>query len=526
VILLDPLGWEAIVHRSVQACVRIYSISLLLCACSQLDPGDGGVIADAGIPDAGPLPACTRDTDCVLPGTCEGATRIGSDAMCVDGECRYEPNDVECPNGCEAGECVVVACVEGQPCDDGDACTTGDVCEGTCGGSPVVCGAPPPPECAGATLLTYEGPGVCARGSCGYDIVLTECAGGCEAGACVPPCEPITWSTVRIDSGGDWGGSTAITVDAAGVPHVAYHRAAYDRSYGGRELFYATPGPERWETSLIVTGNGNDLPNTTAIALDTAGAVHVVYPGLGDWSMHHATRAGGVWVSRSVGSGNSSAAMIAEGDVMHAVHTTTTSVDYAARSADGTWRNEHVGSGHCGSIAQSADGTLHVSYVAEIDRDHSALTYASRPRGGTWTSTVVDPLDYGIFGIGCDTDIDVDPGGGVHIVYIENRTTLYHAYLAPGGSWEIETVGSGGLTISMAIDARGGLHLSYGQPLHYVHRPPGGEWTMTQLDPVLPGADSSIAVDSTFGVHIAHYDSRRLPMFSAGIHYTHGRVCP
>ncbi len=102
-----------------------------------------------------PSPEC-RDANTLrtftAPGTCDGA------------QCRFEPTDVTCPNGCADG-----------------ACTGADLCAG------VTCTTPPAARCSGNVLTTYAATGTCqpGTGQCSYTSSSAVCSGQCVAGACV-----------------------------------------------------------------------------------------------------------------------------------------------------------------------------------------------------------------------------------------------------------------------------------------------------------------------------------------------------
>jgi len=103
---------------------------------------------------------------------------IGS---CIDNECDYPYTDVNCPYGCDAGECKnCVPDCEGKQCGE-------DGCGGNCG----YCNKPPASICTDeANLRKYDAEGVCKEGGCEYSFSPVACPYGCAEGAC-KQCEPV-----------------------------------------------------------------------------------------------------------------------------------------------------------------------------------------------------------------------------------------------------------------------------------------------------------------------------------------------
>lgn len=106
------------------------------------------------------------------PSCLSASTRRGYEpsGTCSGGACSYAPVDTPCPNGCKAGECL------------------GDPCAG------IACTLPPAAACLNTTTRrSYSPTGTCGGGACAYAPIDTNCAHGCEAGAClVDPCVGVT----------------------------------------------------------------------------------------------------------------------------------------------------------------------------------------------------------------------------------------------------------------------------------------------------------------------------------------------
>lgn len=343
-------------------------------------------------------------------------------------------------------------------------------------------------------------------------------------------CTPLAWRTQHVSSGGNWGGSTAIAVDSSGAPHIVLHRAVYG-SYGARELLYASLNASgMWDLEPIITGTGNDRDDTTDLVFDPSGTPHVVFPGLmasGPHPTFHATRTPTGWVTTPMRGGNTWASLAVDPRGVVHVASGQTEIHYASRASAGTWTHETERPSRCPSITVAADGTAYVVYATSpAGTAVSDLYLATRSPSGTWQHERVEGLAYHVDYV-CETNIAVSSTGALHLVYA-HAMGLRHATRPAGGTWAFQNLGPG-RSSSLAVDARGGAHVSFGAELTYAYLPPGGAWRTTVVDSRpggVPGADTSIAVDATGAVHIASYDESARTSPTYPIYYTTGRVCP
>lgn len=112
-------------------------------------------------------------------------------------ECVYTSNSVDCPNGCEAGECIIDPC-EGVVCETppDDTCVGGVLWEyeatGECDGlgdcvydhTEDPCTTPPADTCSGDYAWDYASTGTCVTDQCEYTYTSTYCPYGCVGDAC------------------------------------------------------------------------------------------------------------------------------------------------------------------------------------------------------------------------------------------------------------------------------------------------------------------------------------------------------
>ncbi|MBN2493725.1 MAG: hypothetical protein JXR96_03950 [Deltaproteobacteria bacterium] len=200
--------------------------------------------------------ACTFDTTC-QGGACLGQTvtcesppprtciddrtlrSYASAGTCVDGECRYEHQDHDCPDGCQDGACNNDPCV-GVSCDD-----------------------PPAAACESETGRRYwSAPGECVDGDCIYPDHFEDCSAGatnraCVGGACGcrdggdcadgeacgtnSRCELIVYRTLAVTLGGHGGGT--VDSDPAGMHCTGgYCEAVF--LHGSQLTLSATPNAD------------------------------------------------------------------------------------------------------------------------------------------------------------------------------------------------------------------------------------------------------------------------------------------
>ncbi len=222
----------------------------------------------------------------------------------------------------------------------------------------------------------------------------------------------LSWSTETVDPATklrDVAGVTSLDVGPADEIHLSY--------FDGEDLLYARPGEEGWTIEVVdALGSGY---GDHALAVDSAGTVHIVYYDAGDAVLRHAARDGDGWTVEVVDD---------DGDV-----------------------------GRHASLALDSDDQLHVAYR---DATGDAIRYAHGTTGD-WSTALVD--DDGRPGGWC-TGIDVGSDGAVHLsYYADDEGDLRHATNA-SGSWEvtpIDIAGDVGRYSSIAVDLHGEIHIAY-----------------------------------------------------------------
>ncbi len=357
-------------------------------------------------------------------------------------------------------------------------------------------------------------------------------------------CADEEWTTTIVDSAGLVGRSSSIAVDATGDVHVAYGALMPTAlRYAHRE--------ERgnWSTTSVAT----DQPVTsTSIALEPTGRVHLLWgaaPG-GVGELYEATHdLDDTWeswlVARQAAFGTIAfdpgriGSMQVREAIPHVAYIEVRSgVDFGLqymRLGIYGWENALLDATNPDidpRIAIDPYGRIHVAYTTrELPSGKAdALYHAMLAPGGTWVTTRIDTV----------TDphiaLAVDRASIVHVAY--RRSDLgggppagflrYARRNWSTGEWETELVddtsGVAGETPSIAVGADLQPHVVYidrcHRTLRYAQRDALGRWTLETIGPAQVEAEPAIALDARSGVHVSYYDA-----LQGDLVYAHARRC-
>ena len=299
----------------------------------------------------------------------------------------------------------------------------------------------------GATLNC----GSCPTGqTCGAGGVPNICA---STGASPTPgaCTPGQWTLSTVDSAGDVGRYSAIGVDGAGTVHIVY----YD--IPNHQLKHASRAPGgAWAFRVIDTAP-TDAFRQTDLTVDRSGGVHVTYQhDFGLMNRRDLKYAylppGGAWTAPRI-------------------------IDTGQRAGFGS------------SIHVDANGGVHVSTVRYRGGVDERARYLYRPPGGAWQPAE----DVGAAYAG-KTALWRESNGVIHVSYTSSRGLMHRRRLGTG-NWEAETVVVSNSTSQpsardLARDSRGRMHAihfgSTGRALYSIQRSPGtpptgGQWSNLEV---------------------------------------------
>lgn len=314
------------------------------------------------------------------------------------------------------------------------------------------------------------------------------------------------WVIEVVDTASFLVGDTALAVDAAGRPHVAYHCAAPS------VVRYARKDGAIWQIETVDGADSRDI----SLALGHDERPHIAYANDG---LRHAWRTGGDWQIETIDGapGTGRDASLAIDPTGHPAIAYTGPQDYPrliyAHIAAGGWQTETIDAagGAYPSLKFDAAGRPHVSYT------RNDLFYAVN-RGDGWevTAVTVCPIFDSV-----GSSLAFDSAGRPNISYsdiisgtIPGTVILRHAYLA-GTAWMTTTVDDNFAgNSSLAAGASERMMASY----HFGAIPEemglrlatrsGGTWSSEIVESAAGefslGLHSSLALDSNEAPYISY----------------------
>ncbi len=328
------------------------------------------------------------------------------------------------------------------------------------------------------------------------------------------------WETTTIDE--EFGGFTSIAVDSDGAAHISYAPEDDADDLGAVDVRYATDASGSWAIEVADPGGQADF--YTAMAIDPAGFVHVVYAD-DRGELRHLTREEGGWTrevlrTEDLGWGWPSL-RIEESGVLHVGYALGQappeggvfewSVLHLVNAGDG-WTTESLQPdddvGNAFGLALGADGRVDFLYSDWTHADNRYATNAS----GAWETTSIGE---GRLDLVCP---EIDASGTVHAAMLYDWVPSYATNA--GGTWTIEPIGERSYmpSLGLALDAAGAAHVCYQSgsdpgDLHYATNA-SAKWTdeIVELGDTATGRWCSIGVAADGVVHIAYDDSTHLSL--------------
>lgn len=312
------------------------------------------------------------------------------------------------------------------------------------------------------------------------------------------------WQTQIIDSTGDTGWYTAITVDSNNYPHISY------QDYTNRDLKYARWTGSAWNIETV--DSAGDVGSFTSIAVDSNNYPRISYYDETNKDLKYAKWTGSGWSIDTVDSigdvGWESSLTLDVNYYPHIAYYDYTNQNLKYTKWTGSaWSIETVDSsgdvGRHSFIVLDTNNYPHIIYQAYTNKD---LKYA-KWTGSDWS---IDTVDSTVF-VGEDALMRLDANNYPRIYYYNTTRTILKCKKWTGTAWSEETVEQAndtGLYSSIDLDTSQYLHVAYfnsNYNLKYA-RWTGLLWSIETLDLIDFGAYVSMELDPNNHPHIAYYD--------------------
>ena len=311
------------------------------------------------------------------------------------------------------------------------------------------------------------------------------------------------WSVEVVDDGHY---DVALALTAAGQPRIAYLGPSQD-------LRYAASGS--WTIENVETNVTTGGPFALGLQMDTNDNPHIVYgpEGMLTYTTRDGTWSNEVFVNQD-GWGYQADFALDDAGTPHVVHMDSWSwppIIYYETKDSGVWTNDEVGqieNGAYPSVAVSANG--HPRLTVTFDEGMGGGVDYILWGNGFWPRTPVDTNVYG------ETSLASAPDGTPRVAMVDfySSDALHYAvWNTTNSSFDTASAGLDNLTdIDLAVGLDGAPHIAayhtVQMDLRYVTWTPGSGWTSTVVDSLgNVGRPCAIAVDAGGGVHISYYDA-------------------
>jgi hypothetical protein len=314
-----------------------------------------------------------------------------------------------------------------------------------------------------------------------------------------------TWQIERVDCG-PVGGETSIAIDPAGATHIIYLDDFCD-------VKHVSNASGTYVTEHVAFGDGGQCEApANALALDSDGHAHVLtfpIPGDFDSLVRYMTNESGTWVAEvlrefSASEAGSPSIAVDHQNRVHIMYFDPENLVLRHGTRDaGIWSYETVDAdapaGLDIDLRLGSDDTLHVSYWGS-----GALKYASGKTGAWNLETITDNLgDYG-----GQSALALGPTSAF-VAYHDWTTHTFKIATKESGAWTsdlLDTSDVDGSTPSIALDPAGHAYVAHQDVLRLclvMTTNASGEWKDEPIDCTQDaGYDASTKVDKDGKVHV------------------------
>lgn len=337
-----------------------------------------------------------------------------------------------------------------------------------------------------------------------------------------------TWQTQAVECDGNVGWDTNLVLDDADHPHISYTKVA-----NRQDLRYAHWNGAQWIIETIDAGNDSLVGGDNSLALDSTGRPHVSYndsgPGAEPYSLKHAVRDGGTWITETLETGGfigSNSLAIDDADHLHIVYEAADEDSHIKYTTwNGTsWHTETIltHEDFLDGISLVLDGEQrpHFSCYKEVG-DTRELHYVAWD-GATWQNEIADMNLEGVNWMEA-TSLVLSGNGVPHIAYhLEDLALLGYAHKS-GGTWQTGTIDQGGVTgvfASLALDSADRPHIAYyeeqREDLLYAAWD-GTNWQITMVDTAGGSSTDGSVLLALDGADRPHISYRAAPSLVADV---------
>jgi hypothetical protein len=325
-----------------------------------------------------------------------------------------------------------------------------------------------------------------------------------------PAVEAFEWQIVVVDSAGDVGRDTDLSLDESGQPHISY----YDKTNG--DLKYAYLNSSGWHLETV--DSEGIVGSYTSLALDGDGYPHISYHG-GD-GLRRAYKDVSGWHTEVVAAGGEHTSLALSEEGYAYISYCADSSLYCAYEDVAGWSTDTVDVASAytygSSLTLDVGGNPHIGYEAGLP-DYigwGCAKYAYKDASG-WHIEMVDSVGGVHSGAGAATSLALDAAGRPHISGEAGLGALRYAY-KQGSSWQIVYPGYGNMSVgsysSLALDGNGyPCILWHRHGGHCYIWQDGAGWHLEDLEPQsgcpYDGGYPSLALDGAGYPHVSYYDA-------------------
>ncbi len=278
------------------------------------------------------------------------------------------------------------------------------------------------------------------------------------------------WARQPLDSDGHIRPLVDMAVGVDGSRHVCFYETTSD------SFVYGTDASGEWVFTTLAEDLGEDAyaNGSASLKLDSAGAVHIVYPHFALNRPIYATNASGAWVQQAiretmVGTVGHLALALDDEDRPHVVYRQGDPGKIVYAVPDGEFWDEEVIYAPDDDYSASVDleldgaGVPHVAFIYDANGGANSIAYGTKPSNSWNLFSVASGSVSGKIAMA------LDGAGAAHIVYHEDQAgddLLIHT-TKKTGSWVYETIYASDMSNAyygkdLAIDDAGTVHVVFG----------------------------------------------------------------